>query len=41
MSRITDANIDAFLDEDPKNFWCGRVETARTKFRWTEKIARR
>jgi SpoIID/LytB domain protein len=38
VSRITDDNIDSFLDEDPKKFWCGRVEKAKTKFRWTEKI---
>jgi SpoIID/LytB domain protein len=38
MSRITDDNIGAFLDEDPQKFWCGRVEKAKTKFRWTEKM---
>ena len=38
VSRITDDNIDSFLDEDPKKFWCGRVDKAKTKFRWTEKI---
>jgi SpoIID/LytB domain protein len=39
VSRITDDNLEAFLDEDPKKFWCGRVDKAKTKFRWTEKIA--
>jgi len=39
ISRITDDNLGAFLDEDPKKFWCGRVEKAKTKFRWTEKIS--
>jgi len=37
MSKVT--SIDAFLAEDPKSFWCGRVEKARNKFRWTEKIS--
>jgi stage II sporulation protein D len=36
-SRVT--NIDAFLAEDPKGFWCGRVEKARNRFRWTERIS--
>ncbi|HUS32455.1 MAG TPA: SpoIID/LytB domain-containing protein, partial [Kofleriaceae bacterium] len=39
ITRVTDDNIGAFLDEDPKKFWCGKVEKAKTKFRWTEKIA--
>jgi SpoIID/LytB domain protein len=37
MSKVTD--VGAFLAEDPKTFWCGRVEKARNKFRWTEKIS--
>jgi stage II sporulation protein D len=32
-------NLDAFLAEDPKAFWCGRVEKSRNRFRWTEKIS--
>ncbi len=32
-------NIEAFLAEDPKNFWCGRVDKSRNRFRWTEKIS--
>ena len=36
MSKVT--SIDAFLAEDPKSFWCGRVEKSRNRFRWTEKI---
>ncbi len=39
MTRITDDNLDAFLAEEPHDSWCGRVEHARTKFRWTEKIS--
>jgi SpoIID/LytB domain protein len=34
LSRVTD--VSAFLDEDPKTFWCGRVEKGRSKVRWTE-----
>jgi len=34
MSRVT--SVDALLAEDPKTFWCGRVDKARNKFRWTE-----
>ncbi len=34
ISRVTD--VSTFLDEDPKTFWCGRVEKARNKFRWNE-----
>jgi SpoIID/LytB domain protein len=35
-SRVTD--VHAFLAEDPKNFWCGRVAKAKNRFRWTERI---
>jgi SpoIID/LytB domain protein len=34
ISRVTD--VSTFLDEDPKTFWCGRVEKGRSKVRWTE-----
>jgi SpoIID/LytB domain protein len=33
------SSIDAFLAEDPKHFWCGRVEKSRNRFRWTETIS--
>ncbi|HEY5920454.1 MAG TPA: SpoIID/LytB domain-containing protein [Kofleriaceae bacterium] len=36
-SRVT--NLDAFLAEDPKQFWCGRVEKSKNRFRWTERIS--
>jgi stage II sporulation protein D len=36
-SRVT--SIEAFLAEDPKSFWCGRVAKSRNRFRWTEKIS--
>lgn len=36
-SRITD--VHAFLAEDPKNFWCGRVAKSQNRFRWTERIS--
>lgn len=39
ISRVTDGNLDAFLREDPKKFWCGRVDKAKMKVRWTEKIS--
>jgi stage II sporulation protein D len=32
-------SLEAFLAEDPKTFWCGRVEKSRNRFRWTEKIS--
>jgi stage II sporulation protein D len=35
-AKVTD--IKAFLAEDPKTFWCGRVEKSRNRFRWTEEI---
>jgi SpoIID/LytB domain protein len=34
VSRVTD--VSAFLDEDPKTFWCGRAAKGRNKVRWTE-----
>ncbi|HUJ58058.1 MAG TPA: SpoIID/LytB domain-containing protein [Kofleriaceae bacterium] len=39
LSRITDANLDTFLSEDPHDAWCGRVDHGRSKFRWTERLA--
>jgi SpoIID/LytB domain protein len=36
MSKVTD--VGAFLAEDPKTFWCGRVDKGKGKFRWTETI---
>jgi stage II sporulation protein D len=38
MTRITDDNLGAFLAENPKDTWCGRVEHGHSKFRWTERI---
>jgi stage II sporulation protein D len=37
VSRVT--NLEAFLAEDPKSFWCGRVAKSANRFRWTEKIS--
>ncbi|HTL36240.1 MAG TPA: SpoIID/LytB domain-containing protein, partial [Kofleriaceae bacterium] len=37
LTKVT--SIEAFLAEDPKTFWCGRVDKAKNKFRWTEKIS--
>jgi SpoIID/LytB domain protein len=36
ISRVTD--VADFLDEDPKKFWCGRVEKSKNRVRWTESI---
>ncbi|HEY0253600.1 MAG TPA: SpoIID/LytB domain-containing protein, partial [Kofleriaceae bacterium] len=37
MSKITDANLDDFLDHDG-DAWCSKPKGAKAKFRWTEKI---
>jgi SpoIID/LytB domain protein len=42
-SRITDANLAAFLAEDPQDSWCGRAEHAHGshghgRFRWTVRL---
>lgn len=37
MSKITDANIDDFLDHDG-DAWCAKAKGGKAKFRWTEKI---
>ena len=39
MTRITDDNIGAFLDEKPDDVWCGKTKLGKRNFRWTEKIA--
>jgi SpoIID/LytB domain protein len=41
MTRITDANLDAFLDSSPDDSWCGKVKgkAGRKNFRWTERLA--
>jgi SpoIID/LytB domain protein len=36
-SRVTD--VAAFLAQDGKDTWCGRVAKGHAKFRWTETIA--
>jgi SpoIID/LytB domain protein len=33
------SDIATFLAEDPKKFWCGRVDKARNRFRWTERVS--
>jgi len=40
MTKVTDANLDAFLAESGDSAWCGHVTTAsaKSKFRWTERI---
>jgi SpoIID/LytB domain protein len=38
MTRITDDNLDAFLDDTGTDAWCARAKGAKAKFRWTEKI---
>ncbi|MGN6107449.1 MAG: SpoIID/LytB domain-containing protein [Kofleriaceae bacterium] len=37
MSRITDANVGAFLDGGG-DAWCARGKLAKGRFRWTERI---
>ncbi len=37
-TRITDENLDAFLDGDA-DAWCAKGKQAKKKFRWTERIA--
>jgi SpoIID/LytB domain protein len=41
MTRITDSNLDAFLDDKGGDEWCGKVKgkAGHSKFRWTERIA--
>ena len=38
MSRITDDNLDAFLDGSG-DAWCNRSKLGKAKFRWTEQIS--
>jgi SpoIID/LytB domain protein len=38
MTRITDGNIDAFLDDDG-DAWCNHGKLGKQKFRWTETIS--
>jgi SpoIID/LytB domain protein len=37
-TKVTDGNLNAFLDEDPHDAWCGRGKLAKRNFRWTERI---
>jgi SpoIID/LytB domain protein len=37
-TRITDATLEGFLAEDPRDAWCGRTHRARGKFRWNERL---
>ncbi|MEO8551725.1 MAG: SpoIID/LytB domain-containing protein [Kofleriaceae bacterium] len=37
MTKITDANLDDFLDHDG-DAWCAKAKGAKAKFRWTEKL---
>ncbi len=40
MSRITDANIDAFLaGGDASDAWCAHGKLAKNRFRWTVKVS--
>ncbi len=39
MTRITDANLDAFLDGKDSDAWCDKAgRLGRGRFRWTEKM---
>jgi stage II sporulation protein D len=35
---VTAANISSFLDEDPKQSWCGQTKLAQSRFRWTQRL---
>ncbi|MEO8707401.1 MAG: SpoIID/LytB domain-containing protein, partial [Kofleriaceae bacterium] len=37
VSRVTDANIDAFLDAG-NDAWCAKGKLGKGRFRWTEKL---
>jgi SpoIID/LytB domain protein len=37
-SRITDANISAFLDDDAGDAYCEKGKLGKGRFRWTEKL---
>ncbi|MCE9577887.1 MAG: SpoIID/LytB domain-containing protein [Deltaproteobacteria bacterium] len=39
MSRVDGEHLDAFLDSEPHDSWCGRGKGAKGKFRWTEKVS--
>ncbi len=39
MSKITDANLDAFLAETGGDAWCAKPKLGKKNFRWTERIA--
>ena len=38
MTRITDANLDAFLDAKESDAWCSKGKLGRGRFRWVEKM---
>src|SRR5262249_54477162 len=38
MSRITDDNLDAFLDGGG-DAWCNQEKLGKAKFRWTEQVS--
>lgn len=36
---VTAANLEAFLQDDPKHYWCGRPANAASRFRWTQRLS--
>jgi stage II sporulation protein D len=38
MTKITDANLDAFLDAKESDAWCAKGKFGKGRFRWNEKI---
>jgi len=38
MTKITDANLGAFLDVKDSDAWCSKGKFGKGRFRWTEKI---
>jgi stage II sporulation protein D len=38
MSRITDDNVDEFLDHPDKDAWCAKAKGGASRFRWTQTV---
>ncbi|MEZ4364145.1 MAG: SpoIID/LytB domain-containing protein [Kofleriaceae bacterium] len=38
MSRITDANVEDYLDHPPGDAWCARAKGGASRFRWTQTV---
>lgn len=38
MSKISDANVEDFLEHPPGDAWCGKAKGGASRFRWTQTI---